>query len=189
MKIERFRNELGDVFRDLPQDNKDPNLVNNARAEICELSRCYLDDGDHFLGVGDRVNALASFAYAAGWVDLGYFSGLFGQSSPCRILLEEEDLGKALFMQLQEKTIRYGRLLTSACTACQPSAEPGISWHEGGIRVIAVAETYLQGGKWFLGIDRLNNALCCFSYGHGWLDAALRVGLIRITSDRELFAI
>ncbi|HTY15821.1 MAG TPA: DUF357 domain-containing protein [Methanoregulaceae archaeon] len=189
MKIERYRNELGDFFCYFPEETQKPTLVNKARTEICQLIRCYLEDGDHFLREGDRVNALASFAYAAGWIDAGFFVGLFEQKSPCRILLEEEDLGQVLSGHLQEKTIRYGRLLKSACEACRPSAEPGISWYEGGLRVIAVAQAHLQGGRWFLGDDRFNNALCCFSYGHGWLDAALRVGLISITSGRELFAI
>jgi uncharacterized protein len=189
MKIERYRNELKEFFHHIPEENRNTTLMSRARDECLQLTRCYLEDGDHFLGSGDRVNALASFAYASGWVDLGFYFGMFDTGSPCRILFEEEDLGQALSGHLQEKTTRYGRLLTSACTACEPSAEPGISWHDGGVRVITVAGAYLQGGNWFLGAGRLNNALCCFSYGHGWLDAALRVGLVRITSGRELFAI
>ena len=189
MKIERYRKELGGVFRGLPEDLQESTLVNRARNEISGLAGCYRDDGDHFLSVGDRVNALASFAYASGLIDTGFFLGLFDLRSPCSILLEEEDLGRDLSGHLQEKAIRYGRLLESAHRACQPSAEPGISWYDGGVCVRAIAGTYLEGGTWFLGADRYNNALSCFSYGHGWLDAALRVGLLRITSDRELFAI
>jgi len=189
MKIDRFRNELGSLFHDHPEDLPESTLLNRARDEIFGLAGCYLDDGDHFLSVGDRVNALASFAYASGLIDTGLFLGLFDRRSPCSILLEEEDLGPDLFEHLHEKAIRYGRLLESAHSACQPSAEPGISWYDGGVCVRAVAGTYLAGGTWFLGADRYNNALSCFSYGHGWLDAALRVGLLRITSDRELFAI
>ena len=189
MKIDRYRNELGIFFSGLAEDLPELTLVNRARNEIFGLAGCYRDDGDHFLRVGDRVNALASFAYASGLIDTGLFLGLFNRGSACSILLEEEDLGRDLFEHLQEKAIRYGRLLESAHSACQPSAEPGISWSDGGVCVRTVAGTYLKGGTWFLSAGRYNNALSCFSYGHGWLDAALRVGLLRITSDRELFAI
>jgi len=189
MKIDTYRNKLGGFFHGLAEDLPESTLVNRARNEIFGLAGCYRDDGDHFLREGDRVNALASFAYASGLIDTGLFLGLFNRMSPCSILLEEEDLGRDLFGHLREKAIRYGRLLESALSACQPSAEPGISWYDGGVCVMIVAGTYLRGGTWFLGADRYNNALSCFSYGHGWLDAALRVGLLRITSDRELFAI
>jgi hypothetical protein len=38
-------------------------------------------------------------------------------------------------------------------------------------------------------MERFEDALACFSYGHGWLDAAIRAGLIRITGNREIFAV
>jgi uncharacterized protein len=189
MKINRYRNELEAFFRDAPGAMQKTTLLERAGAEIYQIAVCYRDDGDLFLRNGDDVNALASFAYASGWIDAGFFLGIFFRQSPCRILLEEENIHPDLQSHLQEKTIRYGRLLTSACSSCRPSAEPGIAWRDGGERVIAIAGTYLEGGTWFLRGDRLNSALCCFSYGHGWLDAALRVGLISITSGRELFAI
>jgi uncharacterized protein len=189
MKIDRYRTELEAFFRDKPEVMSGTTLLTRARAEMFQIALCYRDDGDLFLRKGDRVNALASFAYASGWIDTGFFLGIFSLGSPCGILLGEEEVYPDLQDHLREKTIRYGRLLTTASSSCRPSAEPGIAWHDGGMRVMVIAGTYLRGGTWFLREDRFNNALSSFSYGHGWLDAAIRVGLISITSDRELFAI
>jgi uncharacterized protein len=189
MKIDRYRNELEAFFRDNTEVISGTTLITRARAEMFQIALCYRDDGDLFLRNGDRVNALASFAYASGWIDMGFYLGIFSRGSPCRTLLEKEEFHPDLMDRLREKTIRYSRLLTTASLSCHPSAEPGIAWRDGGERVMVIAGTYLRGGAWFLGEDTFNNALSCFSYGHGWLDAAIRVGLISITSDRELFAI
>jgi uncharacterized protein len=189
MKVDRYRNEVEAFFRNNAEVISGTTLLTRARAEMFQIALCYRDDGDLFLRKGDQVNALASFAYASGWIDTGFFIGIFSRGSPCGILLEEEEIHPDLMDHLREKTIRYGGLLATASSSCRPSAEPGIAWRDGGERVMVIAGTYLQGGAWFFREDKFNNALSCFSYGHGWLDAAIRVGLISITSDRELFAI
>ena len=60
---------------------------------------------------------------------------------------------------------------------------------EGGKRVITVASAYSTGGRFFLQMERFEDALACFSYGHGWLDAATRAGIIKITANRDVFAV
>ncbi len=165
-------------------------LLALAGRDILGMAQCYLADGGGFMSNKDPVNALASFAYAAGWLDTGHYIGIFSSGTLCRNLLSEgNSVPSHYHHQLMEKTCRYERLLDSAITSSKPGSETGLHWYEGGERVIAVATAYLIGGKMFLQEQRYEDALACFSYGHGWLDAALRAGLIRITGNRDLFAI
>ena len=46
-------------------------------AAVEEMARAYLEDGRHFAGEGDLVDALAAFAYGHGWLDAGARLGLF----------------------------------------------------------------------------------------------------------------
>lgn len=45
---------------------------------------------------------------------------------------------------------------------------------------------YRDGARFFDGGDPVN-ALVCFSYGHAWLDAGVRLGVFRVTK-KDLFA-
>ncbi|MFB6139763.1 MAG: DUF357 domain-containing protein [Halosimplex sp.] len=49
----------------------------DAAAECEEMARSYLEDGRHFRGDGDPVNALAAFSYGHAWLDAGARIGLF----------------------------------------------------------------------------------------------------------------
>jgi uncharacterized protein len=44
---------------------------------------------------------------------------------------------------------------------------------------LVMARSYYNDGLHFRAIGDLVNALVCFSYGHGWLDAGVRVGALR----------
>ncbi|MDD1725695.1 MAG: DUF357 domain-containing protein [Euryarchaeota archaeon] len=44
---------------------------------------------------------------------------------------------------------------------------------------LLMARSYYNDGLHFRAIGDLVNALVCFSYGHGWLDAGVRVGALR----------
>jgi uncharacterized protein len=166
-------------------------LLALAGMEILGMARCYEKDGNSFLTGNDPVNACASFAYAAGWLDTGSYIGIITSDRPlCRKMLSNNALIPGNFHHhLVEKACRYQRLLDSATTSSAPGSETGIHWYKGGERVIAVATAYLTGGKMFVRVERYEDALACFSYGHGWLDAALRAGIIRITGNRDLFSI
>jgi uncharacterized protein len=190
MKISTYRDELNEFFCREEKIIPRRSLLSDARGEIMEMAHCYMDDGDQFFKNGDQVNALACYAYASGWIDTGWYTGLFDKKSPCRGLLTNTvSIPGNLLDQLKEKSLRYERLLVSAIRSCFPVAEPGIIWYEGGVRIIMVARTYLNGGKWLQQTGNYDDALASFSYGHGWLDASLRIGLIRITGNKELFAI
>ena len=45
--------------------------------------------------------------------------------------------------------------------------------------VLTMARSYYEDGVYFLTSGDLVNALVCFSYGHGWLDAGVRVGALK----------
>jgi uncharacterized protein len=190
MEISRFRNDLSDYLDHIVLLSPQESLLAMAGDEILGMSRCYRDDGCCFLEQGDQVNAVASFSYAAGWIDTGVFIGIFKSGSLCkRLLSERADIQSGLVLQLTEKSNRYKLLLEIAIASSEPGGEKGISWHEGGIRIITIASAYARGGRMFLQKGRYENALACFSYGHGWLDAAVRAGLIRIIANSEIFAI
>ena len=45
--------------------------------------------------------------------------------------------------------------------------------------VLTMARSYYEDGVYFRTSGDLVNALVCFSYGHGWLDAGVRVGALQ----------
>jgi hypothetical protein len=49
----------------------------DAAADYEEMARSYLEDGRHFRGEDDLVNALAAFSYGHAWLDAGARLGLF----------------------------------------------------------------------------------------------------------------
>lgn len=51
-----------------------------------------------------------------------------------------------------------------------------------------MAQAYYDDGKFFLEQEDKVNALACFSYGHAWLDAGVKLGVFKV-SDENLFTI
>ncbi len=91
--------------------------------------------------------------------------------------------------ELQEKTDRYERLLAAALDAAEiapPSDTPLATAAED---CYEMAESYLADGRHFRTDDDPVNALAAFAYGHGWLDAGARVGLLSVPRDDELFTV
>ncbi|MDD1696150.1 MAG: DUF357 domain-containing protein [Methanoregula sp.] len=191
MEIKMFHENLIFVLENSDILAPPKSLLAFAGMEILGMARCYEKDGSSFLTGNDPVNALASFAYAAGWLDTGRGIGLISSNRRlCRNLLSDNTSIPGNFHhKLVEKACRYQRLLDSATISSTPGSETGIHWYDGGERVIAVATAYLTGGRMFVRMERYEDALACFSYGHAWLDAALRAGIIRIIGNRNLFAI
>jgi len=50
-----------------------------------------------------------------------------------------------------------------------------------------MAESYLRDGRHFREDGDPVNALAAFSYGYGWLDCGVRMGLFSVPDDTELF--
>jgi uncharacterized protein len=157
------------------------------------MARAYADDGATFFSGGDLVNALAAYYYGSGWLHFGLAYGLLSlpgeKTAACPFFGPTETLPPALFGKLDEKTRRYARLLDIACTSVKPAPEPETT---GGIfarRILAVGTCYARAGQASLMAGEMEMALARFSYGHAWLDAGARVGLLALTGNREIFTI
>lgn len=86
--------------------------------------------------------------------------------------------------QLREKTAYYEGLLADAMEAAVPAPEHA----EAAAECTEMAGAYLEDGRHFLEEDDLPNALAAFAYGHGWLDAGVRIGVLT-PEDPEPFTI
>jgi hypothetical protein len=163
--------------------------LGETSTEILEMVCCYASDGMILYRQGDLVNAVASFAYGHGWLDAGVYLGYVGRRHVATLPVISESIPDALFDHLTEKTNRYQQMLFAALemVAILPDAETRMFRAAQYIRTI-VSETLTGGNELFFSED-LTNALVFFSYGHGWLDAGVRVGLFGIIGNRHLFAI
>jgi uncharacterized protein len=166
-------------------------LGRTGAAEI-EMARAYLSDGTTFATNGDPVNALASFYYAFGWLHFGCVFGtlhLEMEAPPCSFICPCERLPEALNEKLTEKAERYERLLDTARSSVTCAPDPSTPAYLLAVRVLQIAETYSGSGGWLRKGCRYEDALICFSYGHGWLDAGVRAGLFVIIAERDLFTV
>lgn len=80
--------------------------------------------------------------------------------------------------RLEEKTRRYERLLDRAlseATVAPVETERQAELAEGHMEMAAA---YLTDGRHFQEEGDFVNALAAYSYGHGWLDAAIRAGFV-----------
>jgi hypothetical protein len=88
---------------------------------------------------------------------------------------------------LNEKTSRYQRLLKEALDDAKkiPGMDPMLDRIADDY--YNMARSYYADGMHFLETGDLVNALVCFSYGHAWLDAGVRLGVFTVTK-KDLFA-
>jgi hypothetical protein len=156
------------------------------------MARAYAEDGTTFLSGGDKVNTLAAFYYGFAWLHFGRIYGLLsdkGNTQDCPFAGLQETLPPPYAVQLEEKTLRYARLLETACASVLPAPEAETAGGMFARRVIMVGTCYSRGGKYCLASGAGEAALARFSYGHGWLDAGVRAGLLTLTGNREIFTI
>lgn len=90
---------------------------------------------------------------------------------------------------LQEKTDRYERMLADALGEAEAVPPDGTPLGDVAADCFEMAESYLEDGRHFREEDDPVNALAAYSYGYGWLDAAVRMGLFDVPDDTELFTI
>jgi hypothetical protein len=90
---------------------------------------------------------------------------------------------------LQEKTDRYERLLADALDAAEPRPPTDTPLGAAATECREMARSYLDDGRHFRAADDPVNALAAFSYGHGWLDAGVRMGLFAVPEGTDLFTV
>ena len=89
--------------------------------------------------------------------------------------------------QLHEKTLRYQRMLSQAIVSVKPAPERGSPLRRAAEYILRFVGDELKKGDELLRDGRKPAALGRYSYGYGWLDAALRSGLFTVVSHPELF--
>ncbi|KDE55408.1 DUF357 domain-containing protein [Methanoculleus sp. MH98A] len=164
-------------------------LLCRAAGEVLEMAIAYHSDGLAFLRGGDRVNALAAFAYGFGWLDAGSRLGLLAPSSAHPPDTVAACIPESQAARLEEKTHRYRRMLDAALGAVEAAADEASPLHAGAGEFYSTARTRYAEGVEYLDAGDLAAALARFSYGYAWLDAGIRAGLFRITGERGLFTV
>ncbi|MFP4590308.1 MAG: DUF357 domain-containing protein [Halobacteriales archaeon] len=76
---------------------------------------------------------------------------------------------------LWSKTREYEALLAADLAGADPT-------NEDGEICLQMARAYLEDGRHFLDGTDLANALAAFAYGHGWLDAGERLGVVEVAT-------
>lgn len=89
--------------------------------------------------------------------------------------------------ELAEKTDRYEGMLTEALSVAEVAVPAGTPLADAAAECLEMAESYLEDGRHFRASDDPVNALASFSYGYGWLDAGVRMGLFAVPAETELF--
>ena len=88
---------------------------------------------------------------------------------------------------LDEKTTRYGEMLDAALGAAEVAVPPGTPLYAMAEECREMAESYRDDGRHFRAADDPVNALAAYSYGYGWLDCGVRLGLFAVPDDTDLF--
>ena len=155
------------------------------------MARAYADDGGTFFSQRDLVNALAAYYYGFGWLHFGIAYGLLSRSGKpaCPFDGQHETLPLSQTARLDEKVQRYARLLDTACASVVPAPEPETAAGAFARKVIVIGTSYARGGRSSLAAGEREAALARFSYGHGWVDAGARAGLLALTGNREIFTV
>lgn len=89
---------------------------------------------------------------------------------------------------LDEKVKRYERLLQEALNAYEVAPLEKSHLSNVALDFANMAKSYYNDGKHFMKEDDPVNALVCFSYGHAWLDAGVKLGIFKV-SNENLFTI
>lgn len=92
--------------------------------------------------------------------------------------------------ELEAKVDQYEGLLAEALEAASlPETPPADGTLEDGEACLEMARAYLTDGRHFRAEGEPVEALAAFSYGHGWLDAGARIGVLSVPTEGELFTV
>ncbi|MDI6877395.1 MAG: DUF357 domain-containing protein [Methanomicrobiales archaeon] len=189
MRIDAAGRELERALLTLACTPPENTALHRVADEIREMASAYCRDGRAFFERGDRVNALAAYSYAHGWIEGGRYLGLIVLEGSTALPRFTERVPDAVQPLLEEKARRYGSLLMRGLQALEFAPERSTALHGAALHATRVAEGMVAAGSGYHRGGDAENALACYSYGFAWLDAGIRAGLFRISCDRDLFTI
>jgi len=181
-------NDLKSVSCMFPNDTP----LASLSSVVKDMALAYSKDGETFLTRGDWINALAAFYYGFGWLHFGITYGLFTSQTvtTCPFTEKIETYDQSIDIErLNEKTNRYFQLLNTACTSVIPASEPDTVSERFAKEIILIGDSYAKGGQFSLLHETPEIALARFSYGHAWLDAGVRVGILKVIRNRDIFTV
>jgi hypothetical protein len=167
--------------------NRQGSPYHNLGSEILQMIRSYLQDSEFFSNNGDIVNQYASLVYAHGWMNAGEYLGLYDLSGGTVsytdiLLLDHYDRN-----HLHEKTNRYHTMLNTALQSVSCFPGHGSPLAKASDTCIKQAENEFMQGKKLLQDNFCIPALAHFCFGYGWLDTAVRAGLLQVFGHYDLF--
>ncbi|MDD1675379.1 MAG: DUF357 domain-containing protein [Methanomicrobiales archaeon] len=189
MKIDAYGQRILDLAREVTGTSPSETPLGRAGHTVCQMVQAYGQDGILFLRNRDPINAVASFGYAYGWLEAGVFLGLLCIELPCDRSRFEDRVDPVMLARLSEKAERYQRLLREGISALEPAPDKESILRRGSDDILLQARTALNEGDLHLAGGEYLEALGWYGYGHGWLDAGVRIGLFRITGRRDLFTV
>ncbi|MDD1659844.1 MAG: DUF357 domain-containing protein [Methanomicrobiales archaeon] len=163
--------------------------LDHAARDVLEMAGAYARDGMNFLEKGDPVNAIAAFAYGAAWLDAGSRLGLFDRTDSLPPVLDGEEVPPLYISLLHDKTTKYRGMLSRALAAVADAPDPSSPLRAATEAFLTRARQALEEGNALLVRAQPLPALSWYAYGHGWLDAGVRTGVLSIRGDRSLFAV
>lgn len=192
MNLPTCQTQLAASLRDVQCKAPERSCTGQTGRSILRMARAYECDGRTFIMNNDPVNALAAFLYGFGWLHGGIASGLLdpGDGSPvCPLKERFEPLPASQHPKRDEKCERYARLLTTAIASVSPAPDPATPPGIFSREVHVIAGAYLYRGNSEIAARHPEDALACFSYGHGWVDAGVQAGLFTIHAHRDIFTV
>lgn len=80
----------------------------------------------------------------------------------------------------RRKTEEYESQLAGDLAAARPTEAEA-----RGEECLEMARAYLEDGRHFYRSNDLPNALAAYAYGHGWLDAGVRLGVVIVDNGDD----
>ena len=93
--------------------------------------------------------------------------------------------GRTMADRLRQKTDEYEAYLATALAETRITPEQPAERKESAGGCMEMATAYLEDGRHFREEGDLPNALAAFAYGHGWLDAGIRIGVLSVQDSDE----
>ena len=187
MDLHEYQQTLKAVIKDAGITCPLGTPYNNLGEQMMMMIISYISDAEYFSKQQDYVNQFVSLSYVHGWLSSGIFLGiLYGKQ-----IEFEPDGFKFIEIfnldHLNEKTERYSIMLKKALKVVKPSPVAGSPVRKAAEICLATAKKELSRAEAQIQYGQRINALGLLSYGYGWLDSAVRAGLINVSGDQYLF--